>query len=205
MNSASAPVASKIIIGRRTWRLILGSLTALVVSFPTWVALPTPAGQKQLDSRWATLHHNLSLLNVLGEVNQISITTRQVVGVNHHIVQTLKEMDSEENQNQALKDSLTTSSRQLQQQVNDIVQLDRLTGQQEPLSLSIGQTTQAINREMSQVDGSASQEARTMRSVAALGSAEEALMARLLQMNQAILSGELDRAEAITQNLAGGQ
>lgn len=188
---------------RRQWRWALGLFTALLVSSPTWMRLPTAAGQAQLHRHLAAVSHNLSTLNVLQEVSQIEVTTHHVVGVNQRIVSLLQQMNQQENLNQVIQTQLSLTGHQLQTQVTDVTRLEQLTAQQEPLSHTIESTTTSLNQVMAGVAKDAMAQAQTMQGIVTLSGREGALLAQLNALNRTILDRDLAPSIQITNAMAG--
>ncbi|NMP23967.1 hypothetical protein [Sulfobacillus harzensis] len=99
---------------------------------------------------------------LLGKVSQIGRTTQSVAAENQKMVTVLQQMDKEESANKTLESHLKVSSRQLQGQLQDVATLERLTGDQIPLTRTILGTTTSLASMMQTVQQSADAQAQDM-------------------------------------------
>ncbi len=187
---------------RRQVRWLVGVSAAVMVSLPGWLSLASPKGRTQLYQHLATTQKSAALLNVLGEISQISASTRSVVRMNAHILSITQAMNTQENENRVLAHSLGASSRQLSHQVKAVSQLERLTADQVPLTRIIDNTTGTLNHIMAGVRHSAAFQDRRMQGIVTMSQYEETLIQDLNNINQKIRQ-DLIKSAAITRAMAG--
>lgn len=187
---------------RRQVRWLMGVSAAVIVSLPSWLSLASPEGRAHLHQHLVTAQKSMALLNVLGEISQIGASTRTVVRMNAHILSITQAMNTQENENRVLAQSLDVSSRQLSHQVTAVSQLERLTADQVPLTHTIDNTTGTLNHIMVGVRQSAASQALRMQGIVNLSQHEETLIRDLNSINQRIRL-DLVKSAAITRAMAG--